>query len=397
MMMRRKAWIPIVLVVVASGGYAAYRLSSPSTEDVSEVRVSGNIELREVDIAFPAGGQLVYLAVEEGDPVRRGDVIARLDTEELEEQRARASAALASARSRLRQLEAAIALRNEQVAGEIQRASAELDRATATLEELESGARPQEIEVARAAAASAAGEFERAQRDWERSQTLYEDEDISTAQFDEARSRFEVATARLDEARERQALVEEGPRREDIAAAGAEVDRARANLRLAEAGRLEVARMREEIGGREAEIRLSEAELAIAEARLADGEAVSPIDGIVLVKAAEVGEIVPAAAPVVTVGDIAHPWLRAYINETELGRVEIGAEVPIETDSFPGRVYMGRLSFIASEAEFTPNQIQTDEERVRLVYRIRIDVENPDGELKSNMPADGRVPLIPAD
>lgn len=391
-----KVWIPVLLVLLGAGAYGAYRLSRPPEQGTDEVRVSGNIELRDIDIAFQFGGRLSDLAVEEGDPVHRGDVIARLDTDELEEQHARAAAALAAARSGLRQLEAAIALRREQVSGEIMRAEAEVDRAVATLAELEAGARPQELEVAAAAVASASGEFARAESDWERAQTLYADEDISTAQFDEARSRYEVAAARLAEARERRNLVEEGPRQEDIDSASAEVNRARANLRLAEAGRLEVTRMQEEIEGRRAEVRLSEADLAIAGTRLSDAEVVSPIDGVVLVKAAEAGEIMSPGSPVVTLGDLAHPWLRAYVNETDLGRLELGAAVPVRTDSFPGKVYEGRLSFIASEAEFTPNQIQTEEERVRLVYRIRIDIDNPDGELKSNMPADARVPLRPA-
>jgi membrane fusion protein YbhG len=392
----RKGSVPLLLGVLALGAYAAYRLSRPREGNASEVRVSGNIELREVGIGFQSGGKLSELAFEEGDPVHLGDVIARLDTDELEQQHARASAALASAQSRLRQLEAAIELRSEQVVGETMRAQAEVDRAVSALNELEAGARPQELEVAAAAVASAEGEFGRAERDWARAETLYQDEDISTAQFDEARSRYEVASARLAEARERQALVREGPREEDIASAAAEVDRARANLRLAQAGRFEVARMREEIDGRQADVRLSEADLAIAQTRLEDAEVVSPIEGVVLVKAAEVGEIVPPGMPVVTLGDLAHPWLRAYVNETDLGRLQLGAEVPVETDSFPGKAYTGRLSFIASEAEFTPNQIQTNEERVRLVYRIRIEIENPDGELKSNMPADARVPLRPA-
>ena len=94
-----------------------------------------------------------------------------------------------------------------------------------------------------------------------------------------------------------------------------------------------------------------------------------------------------------TLGNFAKPWLRAYINETDLGRVRLGTEVKVTTDSFPGKIYKGRIAFIASEAEFTPKQIQTQEERVKLVYRVKIDVENPAGELKSNMPADAAIPL----
>ena len=112
-----------------------------------------------------------------------------------------------------------------------------------------------------------------------------------------------------------------------------------------------------------------------------------------LVKAANVGEILAPGTTVLTIGDIDHPWLRGYINETDLGRVKLGTKARVTTDSYPGKVYSGRVSFIASEAEFTPKQIQTSEERVKLVYRIKIDVDNPQHELKSNMPADAEMVL----
>jgi HlyD family secretion protein len=124
---------------------------------------------------------------------------------------------------------------------------------------------------------------------------------------------------------------------------------------------------------------------------LADTIATSPINGVVLVKAADVGEVLAPGTNVVTVGDIDHPWLRAYIREQDLGRVKLGAKARVTTDSFPGKVYEGRVSFISSEAEFTPKQIQTSEERVKLVYRIKIDIDNPRHELKSNMPADAEI------
>jgi HlyD family secretion protein len=115
--------------------------------------------------------------------------------------------------------------------------------------------------------------------------------------------------------------------------------------------------------------------------------------GVVLVKAAEPGEVLAAGTTVVTLGNLAKPWLRGYINEKDLGRVKLGTTVNVTTDSFPGKVYNGRITFIASEAEFTPKQIQTQEERVKLVYRIKIEIDNSNGELKSNMPADAEIPL----
>jgi len=96
---------------------------------------------------------------------------------------------------------------------------------------------------------------------------------------------------------------------------------------------------------------------------------------------------------VVTIGDIAHPWLRAYVNETHLGLVKIGGKVRLSTDSFQNKVYPGTISFISSEAEFTPKQIQTKEERVKLVYRIKVEVDNSSGELKNNMPVDAEIIL----
>jgi HlyD family secretion protein len=197
----------------------------------------------------------------------------------------------------------------------------------------------------------------------------------------------------LKQVKERQDLVLAGPRVEQIDAAFAQVQRARAALKMSEANALEIRRREQELPMRRAEIERAKANLALIDSQLADTVAVSPVDGVVLVKAADVGEVLAAGTTVVTIGDIDHPWLRAYINETDLGRVKIGATASVTTDSFPGKVYEGHVSFIASEAEFTPKQIQTQEERVKLVYRIKIDLANPRRELKSNMPADAEIRL----
>ena len=116
---------------------------------------------------------------------------------------------------------------------------------------------------------------------------------------------------------------------------------------------------------------------------------------MVLVKAADVGEVLAPGTSVVTVGDIDHPWLRGYVNETDLGKVKLGSKANVTTDSYPGKIYSGRVTFISSEAEFTPKQIQTQQERVKLVYRIKILIDNPQHELKSNMPADAEIVVEP--
>jgi HlyD family secretion protein len=359
------------------------------------LKVSGNIELTEVDIAFKTAGRLVTLAVDEGDRVKKGALIARLDQEELQQRRDSAAASLDSTRSRLVQSGTAIEYQRQQTEAQLSRSRAELDQAKAVLKELETGSRHQEIESAKAALARAKAEQQRAQADWERAQSLYKDKDISTARYDEAKAQFESAQAQLQQATEQFDLVQEGPRKEDIDAARAQVERAKANVRLAEAARIELKRLQEEELARKADTRQATAQLDVQETLLKNAEVTAPMDGVVLVKSAEPGEVLAAGTTVVTLGNLAKPWLRAYINEQDLGRVKLGTAVKVTTDSFPGKTYTGRISFIASDAEFTPKQIQTQEERVKLVYRIKIDVDNPAGELKSNMPADAEIPLSP--
>ena len=133
---------------------------------------------------------------------------------------------------------------------------------------------------------------------------------------------------------------------------------------------------------------MAEEALRGARQQQAYAELRAPFDGVVLSKAAEPGEYLMTGAPVVTVGRLDRVWLRAYVPETELGRVQLGGAAAVRTDTYPGKTYSGRIAFISSEAEFTPKSVQTHEERVKLVYRIKIDLDNPDRELKPGMPAD---------
>ncbi len=390
--MQKRIIVLIFVVLAAAGAFIYFRGRSGNNLD-SRIIVSGNIELTQVNIAFKSAGRLIERTVDEGDAVKNGQVVARIDHDQLSAQRDREVAALESATSQLAQAETSLAWQKENLAAELQQRKADLDAYQARLQELKNGARPQEIQEAKAAVESAQSENERARRDWDRAQTLYKNDDISTAQYDQYRNRWESADAALKQTKERQALVLAGPRSEQIDAAAAQVERARASIRLAQANALEIKRKEQELHMRRAEVARAKASIALIDSQIADTVAVSPVDGIVLVKSANVGEVLAAGTTVVTIGDIDHPWLRAYINETDLGRVKHGTRAKITTDSYPGKTYEGRVSFIASEAEFTPKQIQTLEERVKLVYRIKIDLDNPRRELKSNMPADAEIVL----
>jgi HlyD family secretion protein len=387
-----KKRLPILILVLLIGVAAVYAWRNSKKEPDNRLIVSGNIELNEVNIAFKTPGRLLERTVDEGADVKKGQVLARLDREQLQAQRQRETAALASSESQLVQAQTAVEWQKATLAAEVEARRADLASAQARLAELRTGARPQEKRDAQASVEAAAAEAQRARRDWERAQTLHKNDDISTAQFDQYRVRAESADAQLKQANEREALVLAGPRAEQVAAQEAAVAHARAAVNQAEANEIEVRRRTEELTTRRAEIGRAKASVSLVDTQLDDTIAVSPVDGVVLVKSADPGEVLAAGTSVLTVGDIDHPWVRAYINEPDRVKIRLGQDVKVTTD-VPGKVFHGKVTFISSQAEFTPKQIQTQQERVKLVYRIKIEVENPGRELKSNMPVDAEIVL----
>jgi HlyD family secretion protein len=386
----KKILIPVVVVIVAAA--LAWRFWG-NGDDEGILRLSGNIELTEVTMSFKTPGRLVELAVDEGDEVRAGQMVARLDRSELERGVEREQAGVRLAEAMLVQVRTGVEYQRAALGGELALRRAELAAAEARMREMEAGSRPQEIEQARAAAAEARTQHAQAAADWERAQRLFSNDDISAQQRDQFRARFEATRAMLERALQAAALVEAGPRKEQIEQQRALVQRAKAALKLTEAGGLELRRREEEVAARKAEVTRASAQQGVLASQLSDRMLESPVDGVVLEKSAEAGEVIAAGAAVVTIGDIDRPWVKGYISERDLGRVRLGMPVAVHSDSYPGKVYKGRVTFINSEAEFTPKQIQTQEERVKLVYRIKVEVENPGRELKSNMPVDAEIRL----
>jgi len=388
-----KKRIPILLILVAAGLGAWWWWRVQHAGPGDRIFVSGNLELTQVDISFKMAGRMIQRKFDEGDWVKEGDLVAVLDPMIYRHQQVRDQASVASAESNYQQLQTAVAYQKATLESDIAARQADLNRATANLEAMLNGSRQQDIQQAAAGVNDAKAQVGLAQADWDRAQRLFKNEDISRQQYDQFRTKLESAQAVLRQAEERYSLVKEGPRPEDIAAARAQVAAAKAAVATAEANRLELKRKEEQLSGAQDEIRRSQAQEQISQTQLADTEVYSPISGVVLVKSAEPGEVLAAGTTVITIGDLEHPWLRAYINETDLGRIKLGQKVRLTTDSFPGKSYWGKITFISSEAEFTPKQIQTKEERVKLVYRIKIDVDNSSHELKNNMPVDAEILL----
>lgn len=387
--MKRK--VIILFLVAAVAAVIAWRMGWGRAGDPNRLLLHGNIELTEIDLSFKVSGRLLELLVDEGDSVAAGQVIARLDRAELERTRERETATSLMSQSALTQLRTGIDYQRETIAGDIDLRRAELRQAEARLAELRNGSRPEEIQQAWAMEQEARSQNEQAQKDWERAQTLFKNEDITASQHDQYRTRAQAAAMALKRAQEAHSLVKEGARKEQIDAAAAQVDRARAAIKLSEANRIDLKRRQEEIPARVADIDRSKAQLAVLDTQLKDRTLTAPVSGVVLTKSAEAGEVLAAGGVVVTLGNVAKPWVRGYINERDLGRVKLGMPVDIRTDSFRDKVYPGKITFISSEAEFTPKTIQTTEERVKLVYRIKIEVDNPQGELKLNMPVDAEI------
>jgi HlyD family secretion protein len=305
-----------------------YVRHAPKGGTAGAIRISGNVELTEVQVSFKVPGRVLARLVDEGAQVKRGETVATLEDAEL--------------------LDA------------LRLAQADKDAAAATLAELEAGSRREEIAQGEALLARAEAEAVRQATDYGREAALYAKEVIPKRELDAARAANDQARATVRERREALQLLRKGARRE-------RVDEARARLK----GAL--------------------AKVSTAKERLGYATLAAPISGVVLSKSVEPGEQVAAGTPVITLGDMEQCWLKGYIPETELGRVKLGQRARVTTDSHPGRVFEGRISFISSEAEFTPKSVQTEKERVKLVYRIKISLKNPGMQLKPGMPADAEI------
>ena len=383
----RRLMFPVAALIVAVGAGGWYVLGLAGRSDDS-LHVSGNIEAVEVPVSFKIPGRVVNRYVDEGDDVKEGQPVAQLETADLQ-------ADVALRRGELQAAQAALA---ELVAGsrpdEIAAALAAVQKAQANYAELKNGSRPEEIVAAAAESQAAEVDRDRLKTEFDRVDRLRRADPgtVAVEQFDQAAAAYRVADQRYLQAKKRYEMVKEGPRQEEILQGKAAMEQAEAQYRLVKEGP-----RKEVIDQARAKLDQAKAGLQSAEVKLGYAKVTSPLTGVVLSKNIEPGEYVAAGTPVVTVADIVNIWLRAYVDETDLGKPAVaqGAEAEITTDAFPGKVYKGQVSFISSEQEFTPKTVQTNRERVKFVYRIKINLTNSNRELKPGMPADARLRAQP--
>jgi HlyD family secretion protein len=328
-----------VVSVLAALALGACQQSAPATA----ARVSGQVDATEVQVAAEVGGRVVEMNASEGLRVKQGDVIARLDTRDVE-----------------------LAL---------QRTRAERDQADAQLRLLQAGARPEDIRQAEAQAAAAAGEvaaaetdLAAAETDLQRFETLLQSNSGSKKQRDDAAARRDLARDRLRSARGREA------------ASAAAVARLRAGSR------------REEIESARARVAAVDAQIATLEKAREDAIVRAPIDGIVAERLLDAGEMAAPRAPMAVLTDLDHAWAEVFVDEPDVPRIRLGQPATVFTDA-GGEGLPGKVTFIASKAEFTPRNVQTAEDRSKLVYRVKIAVDNRRGVLKQGMPVEAEIPF----
>jgi len=369
-----------VVAVLLLAGLAVSWAVRRGADAPPAVSVTGTIEAVQIDVSPRIAGRIVTLAVREGARVTRGQVLARLDAEEIAAEARRVEAALRTAEANLRDLQAGA--RRE----EIEEAEAQAARAQSQLNDLMAGARAPEIEQARAALRNATATRVWTERDLKRIQELDGKDLVAMQEVDRARQAYEVALANEQGAREKLALIESGPREHEVEAARAAVRATRERVQLLRSGPRAQA-----VAAAQAQVAEARAALALAEKRLSEMVLVSPVDGVVLHKNMEAGETAAPGASIVTLMDPADMWVRAYVSETEVGRLAVGQAAVVTVDAFPQRRFPGTISEIGSEAEFTPKNVQTKKERVNLVFRVKIAVRDPSGALKPGLPADAEI------
>jgi len=328
--MKRRLPILILFAALIAAGFYFYPRLTRKSKPLNELVLSGNIEAHESLVSFKVQGRIVELPVEEGQSVEKGALLARLDD--------------ADYLQRVRIDEASVRVRQSNLA--------------LTL----AGTREQEIKAAQQTMLDAQADMQQKKLDFDRAQRLFSEDAVSAQDRDLADTALKRAQATFETAKQKYDQALEGSRKEDIAIAQANLHEASANLGMSRVN-LDYTVLR------------------------------APAAGVITVRQAELGEVVVPGTPVVTLADLDHLWLRAYIAETDLGRIRWGQDAMITTDSHAGKQYHGRISFIASDAEFTPKSVQTYKERVTLVYRIKIDIDNSNHELKPGMPADARITL----
>lgn len=331
--MKKVAAAIIGLVFVVA---AVWLWQARGGSDSAELVLHGNVDVRQISLAFEGNGRVLEMTADEGNLVRQGAALARLDTTTLSLQAEQAKAQVAANRQNLLRLQ--------------------------------HGSRPEEIRQARDRLAAAQADASRARADFERVQAIWQRTDrrgVSHQELDRAASAAKIAEAQAREQGEALKLAEQGPRAEDI-------------------------------GTAEAQLQASQAQLALLQHQISQGELRAPADAVIRSRLLEVGDMASPQRPVYELALTSPKWIRVYVGEPDLGRIRPGMKTRVTTDSHPEQPVIGRIGYISSVAEFTPKSVESEELRTSLVYEVRVRVEDKAGRLRLGQPVTVRIATGPA-
>lgn len=323
----KKTLVVLLLIAVAAGG-GWYWWSHREPDVVSELALQGNVDIRQVSLAFDGSGRIADLRAEEGDSVKAGHIIGLLDVSTLELQ--------------------------------ARQAEAQVEAQRQVLLKFRNGSRPEEIAQARAQLASAEASAALAEQSLSRATRLQGSGTASMQAVDQARAQAEAARAGVEQSRAALQLAEAGARAEDIA-------------------------------GAEAQLKGAEANLALLRHQIDQGQLRAPVDAVVRSRLREPGDIITSATAVFALAITKPKWIRVYVSEPDLGRIKPGMPAHVFTDSHPDQPVAGKVGYISSVAEFTPKSVQTEELRTSLVYEVRVIVEDGADALRLGQPVTVRL------
>jgi HlyD family secretion protein len=336
-MLGNRRAIAIAIAGACVIGVALWWFFHPRTS-ADQLTLYGNVDLRQVELAFNDSDRIETVLVQEGDRVARGQTLARLDTRRL--------------------------------APQVEQLEAETAAQAAVVAKLHAGSRPQEVAQAKAALDQATDEAANSHRQFERINALWSASGgqaaVSRQGVDDAQTAMRSADARLEMQRKGYELAVLGPRREDVEQA-------------------------------EAQLKADQGRLAVLRRQLADADLVAPINAVVRARLMEPGEMASPQHAVFTLAQTDPKWVRTYVSEVDLPHLRPGAAATVSVDGYPGRAFKGQVGFISSVAEFTPKTVQTTELRTSLVYEVRVFVTDPNDDLRLGMPATVKVRLASAD
>jgi len=366
--------LALMVLVLVAGGLVFYSQWRPPRNTVS-----GFVEAHDIRIGSRVGGRIDKVLAEEGDSVKAGQPLVELAPYDLYERRAEAEATLAARKAELERLTRGF--RTE----EIEEAKARRDQLAANLQKLEAGPRAQEKDIARSQLAIAEAQLVRANRKFQRTEEIYKRGQSTPEELDDATQQLRTAEAQVAVRRQELSLAEEGTRRELIEEAKAQLAEAQAAWELRKNGFRP-----EEIAEAKAAVEAASSALQVIDKQVEELtiKAPSDVDGVIESLDLRPGDLVTANAPVLTIRDTSQLWVRAYVPGGHLSQADLHKVVPITIDTFPGEQFKGKITFISPQAEFTPRNVQTIEERSKQVYRIKVTLLDGLDKLRPGMIGD---------